>query len=371
MGEVWSAVDERLAAPCAVKFLQESTDVNSVERFMREAQAAAQIRSPHVVTVLDHGSSAGRPYIAMELLEGEDLAARLRRLGQLQLGEAARVVQHVARALTRAHAAGVVHRDLKPANIFVLEDDDGLVFKVVDFGIAKRFVDPRALAPLSQGEASSGATLAGQTLGTPAYMSPEHVNGEATDQRTDLWALAVVAYECLTGVLPFPAANLGALVSEITTATPVRATSIRPELSPSVDAWFERSLAKSRERRYQTAKELADAFADAMSPSSAPTRGADPVAAPVPDNLPFAPTQALLIPPPRTGRSRRLAIGAAMLVGVGALATALALRHGDAASNWSVGSRYRDGWRVHASRRRTRRRRPRSRGAACLCPLAR
>jgi len=137
MGIVWVAHDQRLDSPCAIKFLLTSIDDRARARFALEARSAAQLRSPNVVTVLDHGEADGVPYIAMELLDGEDLAARLAQRGRLSTTRTFEIVGHVARALARAHAAGLIHRDLKPANIFLARDDDREVVKVLDFGIAK------------------------------------------------------------------------------------------------------------------------------------------------------------------------------------------------------------------------------------------
>jgi serine/threonine-protein kinase len=167
-----------------VKFIHEegahSAEVRA--RFEREAKAAAQLRSPNVVQILDHGVWESRPYIAMELLEGEDLARRLRKRRPLEPIEVLTMASEVARALTKAHAAGLVHRDLKPANVFLVRDDDRDIAKVLDFGVAKS--TRLAAAP-------SGETKTGEILGTPFYMSPEQARGNRDiDHRADLWALS-------------------------------------------------------------------------------------------------------------------------------------------------------------------------------------
>src|SRR5215472_5515412 len=169
MGSVWHATHLGLDVPCAVKFIEgEGAQVPEMQaRFEREAKAAAQLRSPNVVQILDHGVCQGTPYIAMELLDGEDLAKRLVRVGRLPPHELLRIVVQVCRALTRAHAVGIVHRDLKPDNIFLVQDDDREIAKVLDFGIAKQ--NSTAL------EGSS--TKTGAMLGTPYYMSPEQAQG--------------------------------------------------------------------------------------------------------------------------------------------------------------------------------------------------
>src|SRR6185437_10478011 len=139
MGSVWTAQHLGLDIPCAVKFIEGdfASMPEAHQRFEREAKAAAQLRSPHVVQILDHGVCEGKPYIAMELLEGEDLGKRLQKTGKIAPAELVTVITQVCRALTKAHALGVVHRDLKPDNIFLVRDDDREIAKVLDFGIAK------------------------------------------------------------------------------------------------------------------------------------------------------------------------------------------------------------------------------------------
>ena len=158
----------------------------------REARVEAQLRSPHVVHVYDHGTWNRTPFIAMEYLRGESLAARLERDGRLDYIRTHRLVAHASRALTRAHALGVVHRDLKPENILFEQDDDGETAKLLDFGVAK----------WTSEWAVTNLTKAGLLVGTPLYMSPEQARGtKEIDGRSDLWSLAVIAYQCLTGNL--------------------------------------------------------------------------------------------------------------------------------------------------------------------------
>jgi serine/threonine-protein kinase len=202
MGSVWQATHLGLDIPCAVKFIEGemSNMAEAQTRFEREAKAAAQLRSPHVVQILDHGVCEGTPYIAMELLDGEDLGKRLARNGRIQPSELSAIITQVTRALTKAHAVGIVHRDLKPDNIFLVRDDDREIAKVLDFGIAK-----------SASNALEGSnTKTGAMLGTPYYMSPEQAQGIKTvDYRSDLWSLAVIVFQCLTGALPFESEALG------------------------------------------------------------------------------------------------------------------------------------------------------------------
>ena len=202
MGSVWLATHLALDIPCAVKFIEgEIAQLpEAQQRFEREAKAAAQLRSPHVVQILDHGVFQGTPYIAMELLDGEDFGKRLQRIGRMPPSDVLRIVGQVCRALTKAHGVGIVHRDLKPENIFLVPDDDREIAKVLDFGIAK-----------ATGTGIDGSnTKTGAMLGTPYYMSPEQAQGiKAVDARSDLWSLAVIVFQALTGRLPFESEALG------------------------------------------------------------------------------------------------------------------------------------------------------------------
>jgi serine/threonine-protein kinase len=257
MGAVWRAQHVGLHIPCALKFIHAHAAASAEvrERFEREARGAAQIRSPNVVQILDHGVWEGTPYIAMELLEGEDLSQRLKRQGMLDFPEVVSIVSQVARALGRAEAAGLVHRDLKPANIFLVRDDDREIAKVLDFGVAK------SLTPAGLGEAR---TETGTLLGTPYYMSPEQAQGtRALDHRSDLWSLAVITFQCLTGELPFRSEALGDLLMKIMMA-PLPVPSEVAPLPPELDAWWARAAARDPAQRFQSAKELAEALALAL-----------------------------------------------------------------------------------------------------------
>ncbi|MGH7281668.1 MAG: serine/threonine-protein kinase, partial [Polyangiaceae bacterium] len=210
MGSVWHATHLGLDTPCAVKFIEgEGASMPEAhQRFEREAKAAAQLRSPNVVQILDHGLWEGRPYIAMELLDGEDLKRRFMRVGKMHPGELGAIITQVCRALTKAHSLGIVHRDLKPDNIFLVQDDDREIAKVLDFGIAKRADNLEA--------GGGSATRTGAMLGTPYYMSPEQAQGiKSVDHRSDLWSLAVIAFQGLTGQLPFQSEALGDLLVKI------------------------------------------------------------------------------------------------------------------------------------------------------------
>jgi serine/threonine-protein kinase len=261
MGSVWVARHETLNTQVAVKFMSEELahDADALARFTREATAAAQIKSPHVVQVFDHGVTADKiPYIVMELLQGEDLDARLERVGTLSVRETALVVKQTSKALRRAHRLGIVHRDVKPANLFLVDADGDVFVKVLDFGIAKT----RGAAAVA---AADGDTTTGTLIGTPHYLSPEQIQGsKSVDGRTDLWALAVVAYECLTGRRPFNGDTVGAICIAIHAGEFPPPTSLRPDLPAGVDAWFARAFARDVEARFASAEDLAAALEAAM-----------------------------------------------------------------------------------------------------------
>jgi len=224
-------------------------------RFEREARAAASLQSPHVVQVLDYGVEGDTPYIVMELLVGEDLRRRLSRERRLSLAATSRILSHVARGLGAAHEAHLVHRDLKPANVF-LAGAPGAggdeVVKILDFGIAKDLM----------GEHVGESTRTGELVGSPHYMSPEQVRGaKDIDHRSDLWALSVIVYRSLTGQLPFRGDVFGAVIAQVLADPVPVATHVAPDLPPEVDAFFARGFARDREARFQTAEEMAAAFA--------------------------------------------------------------------------------------------------------------
>jgi serine/threonine-protein kinase len=252
MGSVWHATHLGLDIPCAVKFIEgEYASVAEAQtRFEREAKAAATLRSPHVVQILDHGVCEGTPYIAMELLEGEDLGKRLQSVGRLSPRDVHGIVMQVCRALMRAHTLGIVHRDLKPDNIFLVRDDDREIAKVLDFGIAKR--DHNAL--------QGSNTKTGAMLGTPYYMSPEQAQGtKSVDFRSDLWSLGVIAYQGITGVLPFESEALGDLLMKII-VNPLPVPSQVAEVPLGFDAWWLRAASRDPTARFQSAKDLADSL---------------------------------------------------------------------------------------------------------------
>lgn len=258
MGSVWVAEHERLRTEVVVKFIvgEYATHPEALARFEREATLAAQAKSPHVVQVFDHGiSQAGLPYIAMELLEGEDLASCIRREKAIGAEVFAEWFRQAASGLSRAHKKGIVHRDIKPENIFLCHEDDDVLVKVLDFGIAKSDV----------ASTSFSGTRTGAMLGTAYYMSPEQTMGsKAIDLRADLWAMGVVAYYSLTGVRPFDGEAIGQLVMAITQHPIVPPSHHNAALSPAIDSWMQKALARDPAERFSSAKEMSDALSEAV-----------------------------------------------------------------------------------------------------------
>ncbi len=257
MGSVWVADHRALQTQVVVKFMhaEVAADRESAARFSREAAASANVKSPHVVQMLDHGIAPnGAPFIVMELLDGEDLGVHCERRGTvMSLQDVDVVISQACKALARAHERGIVHRDIKPQNIFLTNAGAGEVFvKVLDFGIAK--------ASDLTAAAGSG-TKTGAMVGTPYYMSPEQVVGsKSLDYRTDLWALGVVAYECVTGQRVFDAETVGGLAVAICGAPFPVPTQVNPALPASFDRWFSRACARDVSARFSSAKEMADAL---------------------------------------------------------------------------------------------------------------
>lgn len=259
MGTVWLAQHLDLASNVAIKFIDPRLldDWRAVERFAREARAAAALRGANVVQVLDHGTYERSPYIVMELLEGETLASRLARTEQLLPAEVVSVVAQVARGVARAHDLGMVHRDLKPANVFLVDDGDTFVAKVLDFGIVK------ALHPMD-GPDPLTITDSGSLLGTLEYMSPEQIQGDTVDASVDLWALGVVACECLTGVRPFSASKPGDVI-KLVCSRPLPVPSHFAVVPAGFDAWFARAVNRDPRERFTSARELASALTEVLA----------------------------------------------------------------------------------------------------------
>ena len=262
MGSVWRARDERLGIDVAVKVLRHGIAPKDalLRLFAQEAELTQRMLSRNVVRVIDRGfAEEDTPYIAFELLEGEELGKRLDREGSLPLADCATIVVHVCRALERAHAVGAVHCDIKPENIFLCSTED--LVKVLDFGIA-------SMARPAGGARPDDARLGGMS-GTLEYMSPEQVLEEKTpDARSDLYALGVVAYRAFTGQTPYMASTLGQLLIALTGGAAAAPSTLRPEIPPLLDTWFARAIDRDPNLRFQSAREMAAAFSDAVAPKS-------------------------------------------------------------------------------------------------------
>ncbi len=248
MGLVYLARDpqiERELALKTIRFDQAEGSFDPAEakaRFLKEARISGRLQHPHIVTIFDVGEDGGLLYLAMEYVPGGSLSQRLTDPDSLSLNDRIRIVAEVAEALGHAHEKGVLHRDVKPANILLTPHLDA---KVTDFGIGK----------LLTGD--SDLTSTGQMVGSPAYMSPEQIKGEKLDARTDIFSLGVVLYQALTLRKPFPADTLTTLVYQILHEEPPDPSQIRVDLSPEFSPIVKKCLAKKREDRYTTARELA------------------------------------------------------------------------------------------------------------------
>jgi serine/threonine protein kinase len=223
MGEVWRARDARLQRDVALKILPElmAADGDRLARFQREAQALAALNHPHIAQIYGYEEAGGVRALAMELVPGEDLAARLAR-GPIPVDEALPIARQVAEALEAAHEKGIVHRDLKPANVKL--DAEGRV-KVLDFGIAKAVAGegtaaPATSTPTVMPTVTHSGTAAGMILGTAAYMSPEQARGKTVDRRTDVWSFGALLYEMLTGRRAFDGETVTDVMAAVVTRDP-------------------------------------------------------------------------------------------------------------------------------------------------------
>jgi serine/threonine protein kinase, bacterial len=252
MGEVYEAEDMRKRRVVALKLISPEYSGNPMfrARMQREADAAGRLTDPHVVPIHDYGEIEGKLYLDMRLIDGTDLSTLLKRTGPMSPPRAVAIVRQVAAALDAAHAIGVTHRDVKPENILVTGDDFAYL---VDFGIARAATDP-------------GLTQTGTAMGTYNYMAPERFTADEVTYRADIYSLACVLAECLTGSPPYRANSIERAVGAHLTQPPPRPSELRPgRVPPALDQVIAKGMAKNPEERYRSAGEMADAAHDALT----------------------------------------------------------------------------------------------------------
>ncbi|HCX31461.1 MAG TPA: hypothetical protein DHU55_17085 [Blastocatellia bacterium] len=254
MGEVYLANDSELGRNVALKVLPADvvSDQQRMSRFVREAKAASALNHPNIVTIHEIGRADSMRFIVMEFVEGTTLRQLIAR-GPMKLNEVLEIITQILSALAEAHQAGIVHRDIKPENIMVRHG--GLV-KLLDFGLAKLTEKPAAAVDTEAPTQALLKTEAGVVVGTPYYMSPEQVRGLEIDPRTDIWSFGVVAYEMLTGIFPFQGPTPTDVIISIAEKDPPAPARYARELPPELERIISKTLAKNREERYQTAKDL-------------------------------------------------------------------------------------------------------------------
>lgn len=259
MGAVYEGENVRIGRPVAIKVMHASLslDADMVERFEREAHAAARVASKHVVDVLDFGELPdGDRFMVMELLRGESLSRRLKKRERLSPSEIALVFLQLLDGLAKVHDAGIIHRDLKPANVYLERNDDGSDFvKLLDFGICK-FLGRRSYADLT--------TAVGHFLGTPSYMAPELLadGPREIDARCDVYSVGVILYRCVAGRLPYVGKDVVDVLMQMRRGSPPRLRDVAPETDPKLCAIVDIATASKPSARFRDARELRYALAD-------------------------------------------------------------------------------------------------------------
>ncbi|MDQ3401961.1 MAG: serine/threonine protein kinase [Actinomycetota bacterium] len=302
MGEVHRAYDTRHDRVVALKLLTDHTadEAEFRERFKREAHAAARLREPHVIPIHAYGEIDGRLYLDMRLVEGADLSKTIARHDSLRPADAVDVIAQVASALDAAHAEGLLHRDVKPSNVIL--STSGFAY-LVDFGIARSI------------SATNDITGTGDAVGTLAYMAPERFGSGPVDHRVDVYALACMLFQCLTGTKPFTAENAMAVMCMHITNEPPRPSEVRPGVPTGFDRVIARGMAKDPDQRFSSAGELAAAARRALTDS-----GTKQLPVVTPARVPSVPVAAA--EPVRRGRRRGWVIAAAAVVAAGLVGVA-------------------------------------------------
>lgn len=328
VGVVIAADHKALRCPVALKFLRPevSCEPQVVQRFLREAHAAARLRSEHVARVMDAGSTDdGAAYLVMELLAGRDFATLLKEEGPLPAARAVDYLLQACDAVAEAHALGIVHRDLKAANLFLTRRADGRpLVKVLDFGLSK----------IERTPSQATITTEHHVIGSPHYMSPEQMrSSREVDARSDIWSLGVVLYTLLAGRKPFEGTYLTEVCAAVLSSKPPALSALRPELPPGLVEVVERCLQVEPEDRFQTVAELAAALAPFGAPSSERAHAAAPTSTSTSTPMPVL-AQAGPAPSGTLGRSTPIiATGAVAALAVVVVLAVRQTRAGDAAAN--------------------------------------